>query len=384
MFLWIILGALTTLYSATVWLFFLGLGKLPKGRSEATPSVSVVVAARNEEHHIRACLKSLLRQNYSGSYDITVADDQSTDKTADIVEELTGQHANLRLIRVRETPKGWAPKKYALSQAITSSSGEIICATDADCSAPPTWIHGLVRQFEPSVGMVAGLVQINRPDRRGSLWVRLQALELFSLFMAAAGGIGKKLAFSASGGNFAYRREVFQQIGGFGQIKHLVSGDDDLLLQQMVARTEWKTRFCTDPGTFVTTLPMPNLRAFLQQRKRWASKAAHQRRSLLYFMVVTFLLNLSLLVTIPLTILGGRWVAPPLACLAVKAISEMTLLWKGTVLFDRGDMLSIFPLWELAHIPYMALMGMAGLGRGFTWKERQYAAQDLAQEGKKS
>jgi cellulose synthase/poly-beta-1,6-N-acetylglucosamine synthase-like glycosyltransferase len=382
MSLWIILGSLTAFYSAALWLFFLGLGKLPKGRNGTTPSVSVVMAARNEEEHIRPCLESLVRQGYSGKYDITVADDQSTDRTAEIVRELAEQHPHVRLIRIQETQRGWAPKKFALNQAIQNSTGEIICATDADCTMPPTWIQGLVRQFEPSVGMVVGLVNIKRIKGRGSLWVRLQALELFSLFLAAAGAIGKRMAYSAMGCNLAYRREAFRQAGGFGKIKHLASGDDDLLLQQLVAATPWETRFCSDPGTFVSTEPMPNLRAFFRQRRRWASKAPHQRRSLLCLLVVTFLLNLSLLTAIPVTLFVGRWAGPSLTCLAVKALSEMALLWRGTRLLGGKELLGIFPLWELAHIPYMVLSGVAGLAGGFAWKGRRYAGQDRLQEGR--
>ena len=384
MSLWIILGSLTALYSATVWLFFLGLGKLREGISSTTPSVSVIVAARNEEHHIRACLESLLRQTYAGPYDITVADDQSADGTGKAVQELAQQYSNLRLIQIQETEKGWAPKKYALNQAIEKSTGEIICATDADCTVPPTWIQGLVRQFEPSVGMVVGFVQINQPNRRGSLWTRLQALELFSLFMVAAGGIGKKLAFSASGGNFAYRREAFYQVGGFEQIKHLVSGDDDLLLQQMGTKSGWETRFCAQPDTFVTTKPMANMRAFFRQRRRWASKAIHQRPHVLCFLVVTFLTNFCLLVTIPLTLFLGRWVVVPLACLAVKALSEMALLWRGATLLGRKNLLGIFPLWELVHIPYVVLSGLASLQGEFNWKGRRYRGQERIDDGEES
>lgn len=381
MLLWIILGSLTALYSSALWLFFLGLGRLPKGGNETIPSVSVVMAARDEERRIRPCLESLVRQDYSGKYDITVVDDQSTDGTAEIVQEMAERHPHLQLIRIREVQPGWAPKKYALNQAIENSTGEIICATDADCTMPPTWIQGLVRQFEPSVGMVVGLVNIKRIKGRRSLWVRLQALELFSLFLAAAGGIGAKLAYSAMGCNLAYRRRAFRQAGGFERIKHLVSGDDDLLLQQLVTGTSWDTRFCTDSDTFVSTEPMPDLTAFLRQRRRWASKAPHQRRSLFCLLLITFLLNLSLLTTIPVTLALGHWIAAPLACLAVKAMSEIALLWRGTRLLGGKELLGIFPLWELAHIPYMVVSGVAGLAGGFAWKGRRFAGQDRSKEG---
>jgi len=376
MFLWIILGSLTVLYSASIWIFLLGLGKLREGQNIGTPSVSVVVAARNEEQNIRICLESLLAQNYAGAFDITVADDQSTDGTAEVVEQLAEEYPNLQLIKIQETPKGWAPKKHALNQAIGNSTGEIILATDADCILPTTWIEGLVRMFEPPVGIVVGYVQIDPSARKMSLWVKLQALELLSLFIAAAGGMMSRLIFSAMGGSLAYRRETFRQIDGFERIKHLVSGDDDLLLQQFVSRTDWDVRFSTDPGTFVTTKPMPTLRAFFRQRRRWASKALHQRPATLCFLLVSFLLSISLMLSVPLTLLLDLRIAPPLICLAIKVLSEFALLWRGANLFGRMNLLGMFPLWELAHIPYVVLSGLAGLRGELNWKGRQYARQD--------
>jgi cellulose synthase/poly-beta-1,6-N-acetylglucosamine synthase-like glycosyltransferase len=376
MLLWAILGTLTILYSAATWLFFAGLGKLRRGANTTTPPVSVVLAARNESVHIRACLESLLAQSYGGHFDITVADDQSSDATADIVSRLAERHENLTLIRIAETPRGWAPKKHALQQAIDSTSGEIILATDADCILPTGWIAGLMRQFEPSVGMVVGFVQISRSSPSASLWNRLQALEFLSLLTAAAGGIGSSLIHSAMGGSLAYRREAFREIGGFERIKHLVSGDDDLLLQRLVTDTKWRVRFSAAQDTFATTEPMPDVKAFFRQRRRWASKAVHQRPVTFFFLLVTFLLNLFLLMTIPTTLVWGRSAAAPLLCLALKCLSEFVLLYRGARMFGRTDLLRLFPLWEIGHIPYVVISGLAGLRGGLSWKGRRYRGQD--------
>ena len=380
MLVWAILGLLTVLYSAAVWLFFAGLVKLHRGTNTSVPSVSVVLAARDEERYIRACLESLLAQSYQGTFDITIADDQSSDATVEIVDRLAAQHPNLNLIRITETPKGWAPKKYALHRAIESSNGEIIMATDADCILPPDWIAGLMLHLEPSVGMVVGFVQLSRSGPRAPLWIRLQALEFLALFMAAAGGIATKLIYSAMGGSLAYRRKAFQQIGGFERIKHLVSGDDDLLLQQLVTRTDWEVRFSKAADTFATTEPMPDVKAFFRQRRRWASKAVHQRPLTLSFLLVTFLLNLSLLVTIPMILLEGQSVAFPLICLALKSLSEFVLLYRGAGIFRRKDLVRMFPLWELVHIPYVVTSGLAGLRGGMNWKGRRYRGQDQTQK----
>jgi hypothetical protein len=143
-----------------------------------------------------------------------------------------------------------------------------------------------------------------------------------------------------------------------------------------VAETKWRVRFSTARDTFATTEPMPDVKAFFRQRRRWASKAVHQRPVTLSFLLVTFLLNLFLLVTTAVSLVRGRSIAFVLLCLAVKSLSEFVLLHRGARMFGRKDLLPLFPLWEIAHIPYVVISGLTGLRGGLSWKGRRYRGQD--------
>ena len=82
----------------------------------ATPTVSVIVPARNEESNIGRCVTSLLEQDYE-HYEIIVVDDGSTDATGRILDELAHTHPNrdrLWVLRLRDLPIGWAGKPHAL------------------------------------------------------------------------------------------------------------------------------------------------------------------------------------------------------------------------------------------------------------------------------
>lgn len=370
----VLLAALTAAYAAAVWLFTLGWNKLSGGENRRHPPVSVVLAARNEAGSIGACLRSLIRQQYPGRYQIIVADDHSTDGTDRKLARLTEDHGIVTLLRLGPIPPGWSPKKYALSKAIAQSDGEIILTTDADCIAPPTWIEGMVRHFEPRVDVVAGPVTLDYPGVRSTLWTRLQNLDLFSMFAAAGGGMTRGL-ITASGGNLAYRREAYRRSGGLKTIRELVSGDDDLLVQRMISSAGDGMRFSIDPGTVVTTRPHARLGDFFRQRRRWASKAIHQRPRNLLFLLVTFLLNLLLMVTLIAALVSGWSLTVPLSCLAAKAISELTLLIRAAGRMNFRGWLPIFPLWELVHIPYIVIMGLAGWSGDLHWKERRFRGQ---------
>jgi cellulose synthase/poly-beta-1,6-N-acetylglucosamine synthase-like glycosyltransferase len=370
----ILLAALTIVYAGAVWLFILGWKRLSGGDSRDRPPVSVVLAARDEAGSIEACLRSLVGQNYSGRFEIIVADDHSADGTDRVVAEVAKKHAIVRLIRITAAPPGWAPKKFALSEAIDAGSGEIILTTDADCIAPPAWIDGMVRHFEPGIDIVAGPVTLDYPGVQKTLWTRLQRLELFSLFAAAVGGNASGI-ITASGGNLAYHRDVYRRSGGLSAIRGLVSGDDDLLVQRMVSAAGAGMRFSVAPQTTVTTRPHPRLGDFFRQRRRWASKAVHQQPRNLLFLLLTFLLNLFLTASLLAALIAGGGAIVPLGCLAVKAFSELVLLVRAARRMDFHGWLPIFPLWELLHPPYIIIAGLAGLGGDLRWKDRRFRGQ---------
>jgi cellulose synthase/poly-beta-1,6-N-acetylglucosamine synthase-like glycosyltransferase len=100
------------------------------------PSVSVVVAARNEADGITEALASLLRLDYD-ALEVIVVNDRSTDQTADQVRRLAATDSRLRLIEVSELPSGWLGKNHALQVGFQAASGEWILFTDADVVFSP-------------------------------------------------------------------------------------------------------------------------------------------------------------------------------------------------------------------------------------------------------
>ena len=95
-------------------------------------SFSVVIAARNEERNIAACLKSVFAQNISAErYEVIVIDDRSSDATPRLLRDAAAKYSRLRVLTVSATPKGSAPKKHAVSLGIAAASGVSGSATSA-------------------------------------------------------------------------------------------------------------------------------------------------------------------------------------------------------------------------------------------------------------
>lgn len=92
--------------------------------------VSVIIPARNEEASIAHAVESIALQPEIG--EVIVVDDQSTDRTAEILAQLAAHIPRLRVLATSDLPRGWAGKNYALSLGAKAASGDWLLFTDAD------------------------------------------------------------------------------------------------------------------------------------------------------------------------------------------------------------------------------------------------------------
>ena len=100
------------------------------------PSVAIIIAVRNEEEDLEKALISVCKINYQ-NYRIIVVNDRSTDRTAEILRDLTLQYPQLSITTVTALPDGWLGKNNALYQGYLSSTEEWLLFTDADVEFHP-------------------------------------------------------------------------------------------------------------------------------------------------------------------------------------------------------------------------------------------------------
>ncbi len=99
----------------------------------ALPRLTVLVAAKDEEANIEACVGSLIRQEYP-SLRVVAVNDRSTDRTGEILDRLAAAHGDrLDVLHVHELPDGWFGKCHALHLGMARAEGEWLLFTDADC-----------------------------------------------------------------------------------------------------------------------------------------------------------------------------------------------------------------------------------------------------------
>ena len=360
----------TVLYALVALCFFFGLFRLNnQPRTDETPFISIVIAARNEADYIGRCLDSLKQQTYpSDRFEILVVDDDSTDNTSQIVAAT--RMDNLRLLSVDNSFPEMTAKKRPMSVGIHSARGEWILTTDADCTVPSTWVASMASYMAADIGVVIGFSQLTSR----SLFDRLQAYDFLTLMAASAGAVGLGLPLAASGQNFAYRKCLFEKVGGFRDIAHRPSGDDVLLLQLLRRAWDGRIAFAADPSAFTITHRPETQSSLWQQRKRWASNAAYQLRLnpiFFAYIAVVFLTNALIPIGFLVSMMHGEYKLP-LICWGAKILVDLLVAGRGVHTFKRADLLIMFPFWEIVQIPYTILIGLAGTLRGFTWKGREH------------
>jgi biofilm PGA synthesis N-glycosyltransferase PgaC len=234
-------------------------------------SASIVVAARNEEDHILACVQSCLQQsNPFGSLEVIVVDDQSDDDTCAVLEAIDDPRFSLMQLGVyrRTTIKG--SKKKAIAYGVQHAHGDIILTTDADCTVPPGWAKEMLEHFcEPGVQLVCGPVRIAAPK---GLLGYFQALDLTANGLVNAAGMVHGSHDLCSGANLAYRRESFLLADAYEHNYDIASGDDVFLLRRMRELHPEGLRFAYNPSLVVDTRAVGGWGALMRQRLRWAGK----------------------------------------------------------------------------------------------------------------
>jgi cellulose synthase/poly-beta-1,6-N-acetylglucosamine synthase-like glycosyltransferase len=365
----------TAFYLAVHLSLTIGLRRCRQAKSVLQPFISVIVAARNEERTIEKVLNCLLKQTYT-HYELIIINDRSTDNTATLIANFQKKNPAIKRIDITSVPSDMPAKKNALRAGIETSKGEILCFTDADCFPPATWLKELVHQFEPNVGLVAGYSPYTIPSERtlknGILETMLFAFIAYEEFRAAiwsSGAIGWNLGWLCTGRNLAYRRKVYDEVGGFEKIKQSISGDDDLFLQLVRRQTDWKIRYVKTRESFVPTIPPANFRSFVEQRKRHFSASKifsfpmmlffffyHGANFLLFLSPMLFLLQL---ISIPVVIAG----------ILTKIFADILLVFSSAETFNSRIYRRSFILMEILYVFYNSLIGPLGIFKKFEWKQ---------------
>src|SRR5690606_36232708 len=255
--------------------------------------------------------------------------------------------------------------------AIGMATGDFIVTTDADCRMDKGWLTTVIAYAEEK-----GHVLVSSPvvySEQKGFFEELQTLEFLYLIGLGAAGIGNGHPSTCNGANLAYRRDVFYEMGGFNGIDHLASGDDELFLHKVAAKYPDKIGFCKSTDAIVYTDAKRDLRGFINQRRRWASKSTHYKnRGIVALGVSIWFFNVLLVVSGVAAFTGYPELQPVFAAaISLKFLIEFIFLYPLCGFAKRKDLLVYLPVLTVVHTIYMVYIGIAGNMGKYQWKGRR-------------
>ncbi|MEI6823398.1 MAG: glycosyltransferase [Bacteroidota bacterium] len=337
-------------------------------------TISVIIAARNEENNIKNILNDLVKQNYPlDKFEIIIVDDSSDDDTYNIVYNFindNGSHA-FQLIKTEE--KKNFGKKNALTQGIALAKGDLIVQTDADCSVGTEWLSIIVDNYNQSKPkMMFGLVAYKNDK---TIFEKLQHLEFLSLIASGAAAAYTK-PIMCNGANLIYERKAYQEVKGLGVDKIFASGDDVFLLLRFKKHFgNENIKVITDIKAIVYTQAKETLKDFINQRIRWASKSkGYKDWDIIKVSLIVFAFNLGLLLTLMLSIIFNSLFSLFLIFFILKIIIDIPILYIICKHIQRRDLLKYYILLQIVYLPYLCFTAIAGFTSKYSWKGRRIAS----------
>jgi glycosyltransferase involved in cell wall biosynthesis len=247
--------------------------KLKKVKREKEP-LSVVICARNEEHNLDKFLPYVLTQDYP-DYEVIVVNDCSTDNTDMVIGKYMKQYPHLRTTTITEDKKFSHGKKLALTIGIKAAKHEILVFTDADCKpASNQWLNKIQKNFTRKISVVLGYggffseaSLLNNYIRYDTLIIALQYLS-YKLAGFPYMGVGR---------NLAYRKSLFFEKKGFATHYHLLSGDDDLFVNENANKLN--TEIEISPESHTRSVPASSFREWIKEKKRHLITGKYYKKS---------------------------------------------------------------------------------------------------------
>lgn len=243
----------------------------PPPADQTQVPVSIIICARNEAANLKKNLPRILNQNYR-SFEVIVVDDKSEDQTRNILYNINISFSNLRVIHIVNKPAG-SGKKPALVEGIKAAKNEVLLFTDADCCPDSKeWLNNMQQHIRGPIEIGLGYGPYEQQPGFLNRFIRYETFVTILQYgsFALAGH-----PYMGVGRNLIYKKELFDRVNGFTAHDHIMSGDDDLFINQVA--TADNTVLILDKSTHVYSAPAGSWSAYYKQKSRHVSTGKHYK-----------------------------------------------------------------------------------------------------------
>lgn len=337
--------------------------KYPRLSEEDLPTVSILVAARNEEETIVRCLEALDKLDYpEGKLDIVMINDNSTDNTKELITSFINGKSVFRLFDVPAEKGALRGKTNALAQAVKTVTSEIVLTTDADCAVHPKWAKTIASYYTDKVGMVNGFT----PQHVTDGFSGMQHLDFTFLLTIASGSMNLNMPLSCIGNNMSYKKAAYDEVGGYENIPFSVTEDFNLLMAIHKLK-KYKILYPYNAEGIVESLPLTDWKSIYRQKKRWGVGGMKSPVRGYFLMFTGFISHLGILASPFFVGLTG------VLFIFLKLLFDFLLLFVSLKGLKRLSTLKYFFHFELYYIIYVLLLPIVVLSdQKVIWKGREY------------
>lgn len=248
-----------------IYLFFFSRIAFYKQKNEFLATqypVSVIVCAKNERDNLLNFLPLILNQNYP-HFEVIVVNDASVDDTPDVLKAFSFQHKNLKIVTVPDSDRFYENKKLALTLGIKAAQYPLVLLTDADCKpASLNWLQKM-SEYAENKKIILG---VGNYEKQPGLLNKLIRFETFYTALHYLSFSLANIPYMGVGRNLAYHSDLFFKNKGFSSHTHILSGDDDLFINEVA--TSQNTQICIDQEAHTISIPKTTFKKWVRQKKR--------------------------------------------------------------------------------------------------------------------
>lgn len=308
--------SLQLIYYGVFWFGFESKSQNKKSASNVSIPLSVLICAKNEADNLKNNLPAVLTQKYP-NFEVILVNDSSWDDTLELMKLYASKDARIKVVDVKNVESFWGNKKYALTLGIKAASHPYLVFTDADCKpASNQWLQQIASGFSHEKQLVLGYGAYETVKKS---WINLVTrFETVLTAMQYVSYANLGMPYMGVGRNLAYHKELFFKNAGFMSHMDIMSGDDDLFVNQVANKTN--VAIVTHPKSFTVSTPKKSMLAWFIQKRRHVSTAQYYKlkhklvlglfysSQLLFLGLATMLLSFSFHWPIVLGLVGFRYV----------------------------------------------------------------------------
>ena len=335
---WIILAffLLAFLLQMGTYLFvFLRVPRYIKKKKNASSlGISVIICAKNEEKNLEHFLPHVLQQDYP-EFEVVVVNDSSTDNTEDLLMQLSVQFKQLRYTSIPANDNLSRGKKLALTIGLKAASYDHIVLIDADCyPVSDHWLKQMSSNFSDKHKIVLGYGGYER--QKGLLNTLIRYETTFTAIQYLSYAIKGK-PYMGVGRNLAYEKALFFDNKGFAGHYHLLSGDDDLFVNENATRLNCAVEFSFESHTL--SVPETTFRAWIKQKKRHLSAGSHYKSGSRIRLASEWISRIILYTTLIWICISSPWSIPAGALFGILLLTRLVIFKMGMRRLDEKYLL---------------------------------------------